>query len=122
MPAMIVWPVSSLYSERNDGSSRRIVTSASESFRLSSAVLGSIDIEITGSGNSIRSSTIGSFGSHSVSPVMEFLIPTTATILPAPASSSASRSFACISNMRDAISFLLFAGLSVRVPLMSLPE
>ena len=48
MPAMMVWPVSSLYSERNDGSSRRMVTRASVSFFLSSAVFGSIDIEITG--------------------------------------------------------------------------
>ena len=80
MPEMIVSPVSSLYWVRNEGSSRRMVTNASPSFFLSSAVFGSIDIEITGSGKVIRSRTIGLSGSQTVSPVKEFFSPINATI------------------------------------------
>jgi hypothetical protein len=40
-------------------------------------------IEMTGSGNSMRSSTIGLFSSHSVSPVVVSRRPTAAAMSPA---------------------------------------
>ena len=57
----------------------------------------------TVSGKEMLSSRMGLWASQSVSPVIESLMPMTATMLPAPTSSRASRSLACISKMRDAM-------------------
>ena len=74
MPEMIVWPVSGSVETRNDGSSRSRRSSAWPSLSMSALVLGSIAIEITGSGNS-RDSRIrmGAFCAQSVSPVDDVL-------------------------------------------------
>ena len=76
MPAMIVWPVSSSVWTWNVGSSSESALSALPSLSWSTLVFGSMATEITGSGNSMRSSTIGWAGSQSVSPVVVFLRPT----------------------------------------------
>ena len=76
MPAMIVWPVSSSVWTWKVGSSSESEPSALPSLSWSTLVFGSIATEITGSGNSMRSSTIGCAGSQSVSPVVVFLRPT----------------------------------------------
>jgi hypothetical protein len=67
---------------------------------MSAWVFGSIAIEITGSGNSIDSSTIGWRGSQSVSPVDTVFRPTTATMSPAKASGISWRLLACIWSSR----------------------
>ena len=51
-------------------------------FSCPALVLGSIATRMTGSGNSIDSSTIGYFSSQSVSPVVVFLRPTAAAMSP----------------------------------------
>ena len=51
---------------------------------------------MTGSGNSMRSSSTGFFSSHSVSPVMTSLRPAMAMMSPARASLTSSRELACI--------------------------
>ena len=58
----------------------------SASFPLSAELTGSIDMLMTVSGNSIRSSRIGCEASHRVSPVTESLRPTMPTMSPVPAS------------------------------------
>ena len=83
MPEMIVWPVSSSVRTWKVGSSSESAPSALPSLSWSTFVFGSMATEITGSGNSIRSSTIGWVGSQSVSPVVVFLRPTAATMSPA---------------------------------------
>ena len=75
MPAMIVWPVSSSVWTWKVGSSSESELSALPSLSWSFFVLGSIATEMTGSGNSMRSSTIGCARSHSVSPVVVCLKP-----------------------------------------------
>ncbi len=67
---MMVWPVSSSVSTRKDGSSVASFCSDVPSFSWSALVFGSMAIEITGSGNSIDSRTIGWSSSQSVSPVV----------------------------------------------------
>ena len=52
-------------------------------FSWSALVFGSTATEITGSGNSMRSSVIDCFTSHSVSPVVTSLRPTAAAMSPA---------------------------------------
>ena len=59
MPAMIVWPVSSSVRTWKVGSSSDSAPSALPSLSWSTLVFGSMATEITGSGNSMRSSTIG---------------------------------------------------------------
>ena len=83
MPEMIVWPVSSLTLYANVGSSRASSRRVSASFPLSAELTGSIDMLMTVSGNSIRSSRIGCEASQSVSPVTESFRPTTPTMSPA---------------------------------------
>ena len=97
------------------------MVSASPSFCLSAAVLGSIDMLMTGSGNVGRSRMIGWSGSHSVSPVRASLTPMHATMSPASATSIGLRSAACIWNMRLMFSRLLRLLLSTRLPFSSLP-
>ena len=57
MPEMIVWPDSSSVRTRNDGSSCARRPSAMPIFSWSALVLGSTACEITGSGNTMRSSS-----------------------------------------------------------------
>ncbi len=78
-----VWPVSSFSRARNVGSCRFIISSTSASFLRSVELSGSMAIEITVSGKSIDSSTIGACASHSVSPVIECRRPMTPTMSPA---------------------------------------
>ena len=122
MPAMIVWPVSSSVRTWKVGSSSDSAPSALPSLSWSTFVFGSIATEITGSGNSIRSSTIGWLGSQSVSPVVVFLSPTAATMSPAKTPSLSSRWLACIWRMRPTRSFLSLVALSTWLPAASLPE
>ena len=53
------------------------------SFSWSAFVFGSMASEMTGSGKTIDSSTIGCFSSQSVSPVVTLLRPTAAAMSPA---------------------------------------
>ena len=112
MPPMIVWPVSSSVRTENVGSSSDSEPSALPSLSWSALVFGSTATWITGSGNSIRSSTIGLAGSQSVSPVVVFFRPTAATMSPANTASLSSRWLACIWRMRPTRSFLSFVALS----------
>ena len=94
MPEIKVWPVSSLTRNVKVGSSRASDASVSASLPLSAELTGSIDMLMTVSGNSIRSSRIGCAASQSVSPVTESLSPTMPAISPAIASVICSRSSA----------------------------
>ena len=94
MPEISVWPVSSLTRKENVGSSRASAFRVSASFPLSAELTGSIDMLMTVSGNSIRSSRIGCWVSQSVSPVTESFSPTMPTMSPARASWICSRSSA----------------------------
>ncbi len=100
MPLMIVWPLSWSVATRKDGSSAASRDKATPIFSWSALVLGSTATSMTGSGNSMRSSTIGFWISHSVSPVVEYLSPASARMSPARASLMSSRWFACICSMR----------------------
>ena len=96
MPAMIVWPVSSSVRTWKVGSSsaRRWIAVPSRSW--SPLDFGSMATEMTGAGKFIDSRITGASGPHSVSPVVVFFRPITATIWPAVAFSISSRLFACI--------------------------
>ena len=59
MPEISVWPVSSLTRNVKVGSSGASAASVSDSLPLSAELTGSIDMLMTVSGNSIRSSRIG---------------------------------------------------------------
>ena len=122
MPPMIVWPVSSSVRTWKVGSSSESELSALPSLSWSTLVLGSIATEMTGSGNSIRSSTIGFDGSQSVSPVVVFFRPTAATMSPAKTASLSSRWLACIWRMRPIRSFLSLVAFSTALPAASFPE
>ena len=91
MPLITVWPISGSTPTRNDGSSAASLPSAADSFSWSALVFGSTATSITGSGNSMRSSTTWRSTSDSVSPVVVFLSPTSATMSPARASLTSSR-------------------------------
>ena len=69
----------------------------------------------------MRSSRIGAFGSHIVSPVVASLRPAAATISPATALSSRSRLFAWTRNRRATFSFLFVRTLSISWPGSSVP-
>jgi hypothetical protein len=108
MPAMMVWPVSSLKCVRNDGSSRRIVTSASASFFLSSAVLRLDRHRDHRLGEVIRSSTIGFVGvAERVARDRVLEADDRHDRCPPADLSSASRSLACISKMRRRVLLLV---------------
>ena len=92
------------------------------SLSWSALVFGSIATWMTGSGNSMRSSTIGCDGSHSVSPVVVFLRPTAATMSPEKTASRSSRWFACIWRMRPIRSLRSFVALRTAEPVVSVPE
>ena len=119
---MIVWPVSSSVRTWNVGSSSESEPSALPSLSWSTLVLGSTATEMTGSGNSMRSSTIGCVGSQSVSPVVVFLRPTAATMSPAKTASMSSRWFACICRMRPIRSLRSFVALRTAEPVVIVPE
>ncbi|MCY1229436.1 hypothetical protein D9M72_418000 [compost metagenome] len=91
-------------------------------FSWSALVFGSTACEITGSGNTMRSSTIGAAGSHSVSPVVASFRPTAAAMSPASTSLISSRWLACICRIRPRRSFLLLTGLYTVSPELILPE
>src|SRR6056297_3091333 len=122
IPEMIVCPVSSSVLTRKDGSSCASLPSAMPIFSWSGFDLGSTATDITGSGNSIRSSTIGLSVSQSVSPVVTSFRPTAAAISPASTSLISSRLLACIWTIRPTRSFFSFTELKTPVPLSSLPE
>ena len=122
MPAMIVWPVSSSVRTWNVGSSSDRAPSALPSLSWSSFVFGSIATQMTGSGNSMRSSTMGCAGSQSVSPVVVFFRPTTATMSPEKTPVLSSRWLACIWRMRPTRSLRSFVAFSTALPAPSLPE
>ena len=82
------------------GSSSASLVRARDILSCSALVLGSMATSITGLANSIFSRTISLPSSHRVSPVVEFLKPTQATMSPAAASSRSIRSAAFISRMR----------------------
>ena len=119
---MIVWPVSSSVRTWKVGSSSEREPSARPSLSWSALVLGSIATEITGSGNSMRSSTIGWLGSQSVSPVVVLLRPTAATMSPANTASLSSRWLACIWRMRPIRSLRSFVALRTAEPVVIVPE
>ncbi|VCQ35218.1 Uncharacterised protein [Burkholderia pseudomallei] len=122
MPEMIVWPDSSSVCTRNDGSSCARRFSARPIFSWSAFVFGSTACEITGSGNTMRSSTIGCAGSHSVSPVVASFRPTAAAMSPARTSLISSRWFACICRIRPRRSFLPLVEFSSVSPEFTTPE
>ena len=100
IPEMMVCPISSSVVARKVGSSLARAARAMESRSWPSLVLGSIATETTGSGNSIASSTIGLFSTHSVSPVLAFRSPTAAAMSPAATRLTSSRLLACIRRRR----------------------
>ena len=122
IPAMSVCPVSSSEDTRKVGSSSASRCSAPLSLSWSAFVFGSIATEMTGSGNDIDSSTIGSDSTAKVSPVVVNLRPTAAAISPAPISSRSSRWFACICRMRPIRSVLPVAVFRTRPPAFTWPE
>ena len=83
MPAMTTSPVWMSVFTRNVGSSAISLPSPWPSFSWSTFVFGSIASEMTGSGKSIDSSTIGCFSSQMVSPVVTVFRPTAAAMSPA---------------------------------------
>jgi hypothetical protein len=85
-------------------------------------VFGSIAMSITGSGNSILSSTMGWCSSHSVSPVVVSFRPTQAAMSPASTSSISSRLSARICTSRPMRSRFLLAGFHAAIPVSSRPE
>jgi len=122
MPWMIVWPVSGFWPTRKVGSSSAKSASAACIFSLSACVFGSIAIETTGSGKTIRSSTIGFCSAHSVSPVPTPLMPAIAPISPENSASISSRWFACRRISRRMRSRFCVRGFQTFAPLRSSPE
>jgi hypothetical protein len=122
MPEMIVWLDSSSVCTRNDGSSFASFCNAMPILSWSAFVFGSTATEITGSGNSMRSSVICRFRSHSVSPVVASLRPTAAAMSPARTSLISLRSFECICKIRPIRSFLPLTGFMIVSPEFNTPE
>ena len=96
IPLKIVWPVSSSVRTRKVGSSSTNLAIAIPILSTSACVLGSIAIDITGSGKVILSNTIGLSSLHNVSPVFISLNPTAAPISPASIKSTGFCLLACI--------------------------
>ena len=122
MPAMMVWPVSWSVRTRKVGSSSASLTSAIPSLSCSAFVLGSMAMSMTGSGNTIDSSSTAEPVAHRVSPVVVLLRPTAATMSPAPTSSTSSRWFACIWSRRPTRSLESLVELSTYEPALIVPE
>ena len=91
-------------------------------FSWSALVFGSTACEITGSGNSIRSSMITCCGSHRVSPVDASFSPTAAAMSPAYTSLISSRWLACICRIRPMRSLRPRTELNTVSPDFSTPE
>ena len=89
---------------------------------MSALVLGSIAIEITGSGKSSDSSSTGAFTAASVSPVTTSRRPTTAAMSPARTSSRSWRLFACICSSRPIRLLRPLATFSTASPALATPE
>ena len=111
MPEMMVWPDSSSVLTRKEGSSCASFCSATPIFSWSALVLGSTAMEMTGSGNSMRSRMTGWSMAHRVVPVVTFFRPTTAQISPARTCLISSREFECICSRRPMRSRLPSIGL-----------
>uniref|UniRef100_A0A0A9IEM7 Translation elongation factor G, putative n=1 Tax=Arundo donax TaxID=35708 RepID=A0A0A9IEM7_ARUDO len=77
---------------------------------------------MTGSGNSMRSSTTGLSGSQSVSPVIVSFRPASATMSPVIATVISSLLFACISRSLPILSFLSLLELRTYEPAINFPE
>ena len=92
MPFISVCPVSRSSPQVNVGSSFLRMFSVSASFCLSADDSGSIDRLTTACAKLMRSSRIGCSVSHSVSPVIDSFRPNRATMSPATASASSTRS------------------------------
>jgi len=106
MPAITVWPVSLSVPILKVGSSSAILFKARESLSWSAFVLGSIAIEITGSGKLIDSYFIGLVGVHIVSPVLIFFNPRLQQCHRYKLLRSPTRLFACISRILEILSLL----------------
>ena len=122
MPEMMVCPVSSSLRTWKVGSSSARRCSEAASFSSSALVLGSMATAMTGSGNSIDSSTIGLDGSERVSPVLVDFRPMAAAMSPAYSSSRSSRWLACICRMRLMRSRLPLVEFETYEPALSVPE
>ena len=86
------------------------------------SLFGSMAIEMTGSGKTMRSSSIGFSSLHKVSEVIVSLSPTAAAISPAKTFFTSSRSLACMRKMRPMRSLLRVRGLYTYDPASSIPE
>ena len=122
IPEITVCPVSSSYLTTNVGSSSASLARPVPSLSWSALVLGSTATEITGVGKLIDSRMIGFAGSASVSPVLECLSPTIATMSPVNAASMSSRWFACICRIRPMRSLRPFVVFSTCEPARRVPE
>ena len=78
-------------------------------------------MQVSAPGNSMRSSMMGCFSSHSVSPVMTSLRPATAMMSPVLATLMSSRLLACIMSRRPIRSFLPLFAHSAYVPASRTP-
>ena len=105
IPEIIVCPDSSSELTRNEGSSCASFPSAIDIFSWSGFDFGSTAKDMTGSGNSILSSTTRSFGSERVSPVVTFFNPIHAAMSPARTSLISSLLFECICTILPILSF-----------------
>ena len=83
MPEMRVSPVSWSVCTLKDGSSMASLDRAKPKRSWSALLLGSMAMEMTGSGKSMDSRIMGLSGSHRLWPVMVFFSPSTAAISPA---------------------------------------
>ena len=122
MPAMIVSPVSSSVWHWKVGSSFDSTARVWDSLSRSPLLWGSMDMEITVSGNSSDSSVTWWPRAVMVSPVWVFLSPTAATMSPAWQASMGSREAACMRYSRPRRSFLPVRELITWVPASILPE
>ena len=122
MPEITVWLVSLSLFTRKVGSSSDRAARALDSLSWSSLLAGSTATEITGSGNTIRSSTMGAPGSVRVSPVAASFRPTKATMSPVRISVTSSRLLACILRMRPTRSLRPLVALRTESPELSFPE
>ena len=111
IPFMIVWPESSSVLITNVGSSSESFIKALLNLSISACFVGSIAIEITGSGKVIDSNIIGLFSSQRVFPVLISLKPTAAPISPASILSIGFCLLACICITLEIRSFLPVAAL-----------
>ena len=121
IPEIIVWPVSSSVLTLNVGSSSASFDNAIPIFSWSFLVFGSTATEITGSGNSICSRTIGASSAQRVSPVVVSFNPTAAAISPQYTCSISSLLLACIWSILPILSFLPFVELRTVAPFSTKP-